>query len=201
MNSYSTISTPSEGLYKEKGSKFIAFAYPVVTEDEAKSQVKQIKKKHPKARHHCYAYRVGTDDTVFRANDDGEPSGTAGKPILGQIDSKELFNVIVIVVRYFGGTLLGASGLTRAYKSAAKDAISNAEIISKTVLEHYLLKFEYGKINAVMQILKREHVRVNKKVFGELCELTIAVDRKESSTVVATLNKIRNLSVDHLHSA
>ena len=118
---YQTIKSPSQGTYKDKGSKFLGYAYPAATKDQAKSCVELLKKEHPKARHHCYAFRIGLDDEIFRANDDGEPSGAAGRPILGQIDSKQLTNIIVVVVRYFGGTLLGTGGLVQSYKMSVLD--------------------------------------------------------------------------------
>ena len=130
---YQTIANPAEGFFKDRGSKFIAYAYPVDSESDWQERLAEVRQLHPKARHWCYAYRLGTDGNNFRANDDGEPSGTAGKPILGRIDSFELVNVMVVVVRYFGGTLLGASGLIHAYKEATADALKGAEIIEKTV--------------------------------------------------------------------
>ena len=132
-DTYKTIEKPSEGLFKDKGSKFISFAFPVDNEEEIKEIVQSIKKEHHSARHHCYAWRLGADQLLFRANDDGEPSSTAGKPILGQIQSFDLTNILIVVVRYFGGTLLGVSGLINAYRNAALDAINQAEIVEKLV--------------------------------------------------------------------
>ena len=142
-DTYYTISAPSEGLFKDRGSRFIALAYPVTTEKEIKEIQVSLRKKYHDARHHCYAYRLGYDKSVYRVNDDGEPSGTAGKPIFGQIQSKDLTNIFIVVIRYFGGTLLGVSGLINAYRSAAADAIEHAQIIQKTIMDLYEISFEY----------------------------------------------------------
>ncbi|MFT7606590.1 MAG: putative YigZ family protein, partial [Saprospiraceae bacterium] len=141
---YKTIVAPSIGEFKDRGSKFIAYAYPVYTEEEWQEHLNTVKKEHFKARHHCFAFRIGLDKNNFRANDDGEPSGTAGRPILGQIDSFELTNVFVVVVRYFGGTKLGVSGLINAYKNATIDAFQQATIIEKTVEDIYKISFHYA---------------------------------------------------------
>ena len=146
-DTYKTIEKPSEGLFKDKGSKFISLAFPVNSEEEIKEIVQSIKKEHHSARHHCYAWRLGADQLHFRANDDGEPSSTAGKPILGQIQSFDLTNILIVVVRYFGGTLLGVSGLINAYRSAALDAINQAEIVEKLVEKWLLVDFDYGAMN------------------------------------------------------
>ena len=138
---YKTLNSPSEGLYKEKGSKFLAFAFPVYDETEIRNLIAEIKKQYYDARHHCYAWQLGLDKSNFRANDDGEPSGTAGKPIYGQILSHQLTNVLIIVVRYFGGIKLGTGGLVAAYKTAAADAIAHSEIIDKTVQSYYQMFF------------------------------------------------------------
>ena len=142
-DSYLTIADPTEGLFKDKGSKFLAYAYPVDNEDEIKELVQHLKKEHYSARHHCYAWRLGADKTHFRANDDGEPSSTAGKPILGQIQRLDLTNILIVVVRYFGGTLLGVSGLINAYREAAVDALEHAEIVEKLVEEIFWVEFDY----------------------------------------------------------
>ena len=151
---YQTIAEVSSGIFKDKGSKFLAFAYPVQTEEEVKQIISSLKKEHHSARHHCYAWRMGTENIVYRTNDDGEPSSTAGKPILGQLLSFNLTNTMVVVVRYFGGTLLGVSGLINAYKNAAADALSNAKIIQKRIETTWALLFTYHEMQDVMNLIK-----------------------------------------------
>ena len=153
-DTYKTISSPAEGIYKEKGSKFLSFAIPVKTAEEIKEIIKEYRKQYYDARHVCYAYMLGAEHKDFRANDDGEPSGTAGRPILGQINSRELTDILVIVVRYFGGVLLGTGGLVVAYKEATADALNQAEIIEKTVDEVISVRFDYLLMNDVMRIIK-----------------------------------------------
>ncbi|MFA6704639.1 MAG: YigZ family protein, partial [Bacteroidales bacterium] len=153
-DTYLTIEEKSQGIYKEKGSKFIALAFPVSNEDNVKEIIKSIKKEYFDARHHCYAYIIGHDKSVFRMNDDGEPSSTGGKPIYGQLLSNNLTNILIVVVRYFGGIKLGVSGLINAYKKAALDSINNAKIIQKTLNEVYSISFEYTLMNRVMKVLK-----------------------------------------------
>lgn len=155
--SYQTIGSPASGLYKEKGSKFIAYAYPVSSEEEVKDHLEQLRKEHPKARHYCYAYRINTDGSLYRANDDGEPSATAGKPILGQLLSFEVTDTLIVVVRYFGGTKLGASGLIQAYKTAAHDALMQAEIVTRIVMTPFQIQFPYAVSGEIMQSLARIH--------------------------------------------
>ena len=154
MDTYLTISSPSEALYKDKGSKFYAFAYPVQTIEQIKEILAEKRKEYYDARHVCYAYRLGYERDVFRANDDGEPSGTAGRPILGQINSTNLTDILIIVVRYFGGTLLGTSGLIQAYKTSAAEAIAAATIEERIVEKTFVSKFGYQDLNAVMRIMK-----------------------------------------------
>src|SRR5574344_2074526 len=153
---YKTLKNQSNGIYKEKGSKFLAFAYPVYNEDEIKQIVNEKKREFYDARHCCYSWHLGLDANNFRANDDGEPSGTAGRPIHGQILSAGLTNILIVVVRYFGGIKLGTSGLINAYKAAAADAIANAEIIDKTVNNFYRISFSYEAMNDVMKVIKDE---------------------------------------------
>src|SRR6478735_5667128 len=155
MNHYKTIEKPSVDEYKDRGSKFLAYAFPMESADDFKKRLKQLKDEHPKAAHHCFAYRIGVDGNNFRSGDDGEPSGSAGKPILGQIDSKELTNVAVIVVRYFGGTLLGVPGLINAYKTSTSLALQLTPIVQKPVLELYELQFDYTLMNEVMMVVRR----------------------------------------------
>src|SRR5512141_1011073 len=155
MNHYYTIEKPSVAEFKDRGSKFLAYAFPIQTVDDFKKRLKELKEEHPKAVHHCFAYRIGTNRNNFRSSDDGEPSGSAGKPILGQIDSKELTNVAVIVVRYFGGTLLGVPGLINAYKTSTSLALQLTAIVQKPILIQYDLHFDYTLMNDVMIVVKR----------------------------------------------
>lgn len=182
-DSFKTIANKSEGYFKDKGSKFFAFAFPIKNEEEIKTILVQLKKEHHSARHHCYAWRLGTEEIIFRANDDGEPSFTAGKPILGQLQSFELTNILVVVVRYFGGTLLGTSGLINAYRTATADALRNAEIVTKIIEDQITLKFTYNEMNEVMQIIKQENLNVINTRFELNCELDFSVRRSETSRI------------------
>ncbi len=194
-DTFKTISIPSEGLYKEKGSKFIGYAYPVKSEAEVKDLVAKLKKEHHSARHHCYAFRLLPDKSVFRSNDDGEPSGTAGKPILGQILSNDLTNVLVVVVRYFGGTLLGVSGLIKAYKTAAAEAIANAEIITKTIDVRYEITCSYIQLNDVMRIIKQENIQVISQQSSENSVLIIELRKSMEERSVALFRKLDGIRV------
>src|SRR5690606_23190624 len=169
-DTYKTISAPAEGQFSDRGSKFIAYAYPLRDEVEVKELVAALKAAHPKARHHCWAYRLTPDRSVFRINDDGEPSGTAGRPILNSLLSADVTNVLVVVVRYFGGTLLGVPGLISAYKSAAQDALQAAEIVELTVNDIYRLTFSYVQLNEVMRVVKAENLDVLKQEFDNRSE-------------------------------
>lgn len=189
-DTYKTISARSEGIFKDKGSKFLAYAFPVESEEEIRELLAQVKKDHYSARHHCYAWRIGTKDPVYRANDDGEPSSTAGKPILGQLLSNEITNVLVIVVRYFGGTLLGTSGLINAYRTATADALQNARIETRTIEEHFKIQFNYPEMNRVMQVIKQENLKVVTTKFDLKCEVAITVRESEAEKVVDTFNKL-----------
>ena len=172
---YKTIDVAGEGIYSEKRSKFLAFAIPVQTLDDVKREVEFYQKKYYDARHVCYAYRLGERRELFRANDNGEPSGTAGKPILGQIDSRELTNVLVIVVRYFGGIKLGTSGLIVAYKAAAAEALDATEHIEKTINDEILLKFSYPLLNDVLRIVKEENPRIVEQIFDNECIVKLSI--------------------------
>ena len=176
-DTYHTIAAESFGEFKDRGSKFLAYAFPVESKPEIEEAQEKVRKMHPKARHHCYAYRLGLDGNNFRANDDGEPSGTAGRPILGQLDSAGVTNTLVIVVRYFGGTLLGASGLINAYKNSAAEALSAAAIIEKIVEEKYTLSFDYAHMSKVMNAVSKEPFRIVEQRFTESAELDIALRR------------------------
>ena len=174
-DSYKSIAAPSRGLYKDKGSKFLAFAYPVSSQDEVKDIVASLKKEYFDARHHCYAYRLGLNGDDWRANDDGEPSSTAGRPILGQILSAGLSDILIVVVRYFGGILLGTSGLIVAYKSAAADAIANSHITDKVATEIFEIRFDYLQMNDVMKVLKDLQIAPMEQSFDERCMIAAAV--------------------------
>lgn len=179
-DTFKTIESASFGEFKDKGSKFLAYTTPLSTKADFPLFLEKIKKEHPKARHHCFAWRLGLDKNRYRANDDGEPSGTAGRPILGQIDSFELTNVGVIVVRYFGGTLLGTSGLIAAYKEATIEALKAATIVEKIVENTYSVEFGYDKMPDVMNAVKRLNINVLKQVFEESGTLIIAIRQSEA---------------------
>lgn len=174
-DTFRSIAGPSEGLFKDNGSRFISRAYPVETEDEIKDIVTSLKKEYHDARHHCFAYRLGYKRDIFRANDDGEPSSSAGRPILGQIDSMELSDVLVVVIRYFGGIKLGIPGLIRAYKSATADALANAGIIRKTATKRFRLTFGYMEMNSVMKVMKELGLAAHSQDFGMTCRIETSV--------------------------
>ena len=199
-DTYQTILGESTGEYREKGSKFFAYAYPVYSEKEWQARLEEVKQIHPKARHFCFAYRLGLDGNQFRANDDGEPSGSAGRPILGQIDSFNLVNVIVIVVRYFGGTKLGVSGLIHAYKVSTADAFENASIIKKTVEDIYQLTFEYALMSEVMNAVKKLALEVIVKDFGNIGRLEIAIRQSEVEEMLPSLKaKVAKVRIEEIH--
>jgi uncharacterized YigZ family protein len=195
IDKYLTISSFSEGLYKEKGSRFIAFAYPVCSETEVKQYLQELKKKYYDARHHCYAYRLGVTGESWRATDDGEPSGSAGKPILGQLLSNNLTNIVVFVVRYFGGVKLGVPGLINAYRSATADSIQNAEIIEEEDRAGFSVEFGYPVMNDVMKIIKDEHPEVVKQEFDMICRIELQIRRNMSEMLKNKLLKIESVSV------
>lgn len=198
-DTYFTISGASEGLFKNKGSRFLAFAFPVQDENEVKDHVQFLKKQYHNARHHCYAYRIGVEEPyLFRMNDDGEPSGTAGKPIFGQILSKQLTNILIVVVRYFGGTLLGTSGLIQAYKAAAEDALLNSTIMQNVVKEKLHLQFGYQEMNAVMRVVKEESVEITQQDFQEECKMDVLVPRKLKDAVLRRLILIEKLNISEI---
>ena len=179
---YRSIEAPAEGLFKDNGSRFIALAYPVESEDRVKEIVAGLRKQYHDARHHSYAYRIGHDGSVFRSSDDGEPSGSAGRPILGQIDSAGLSDVLVVVVRYFGGIKLGIPGLIRAYKSSTADALANARVIDKVAGTVYRLGFDYMAMNGVQKVLKDMGLQQEQQDFGESCSLVTRVRLSEDAT-------------------
>ena len=174
-DTYKSIAAPSKGIYKELGSKFLAFAFPVETEEEIKTILADVRKEYFDARHHCYAWRLGLNGEPFRMNDDGEPSSTAGRPILGQLLSQELSDILVVVVRYFGGVKLGVPGLIRAYKTATQDALAGATIIEKVAGEHFTLQFDYLRMNDVMKVLKDMGITPLKQEFDLSCTMEVRV--------------------------
>ena len=194
-DTYKTISDPSEGIYTEKRSKFIAIALPVRSLDEIKAHLETYQKKYYDARHVCYAYMLGAASKDFRANDNGEPSGTAGKPILGQINSNELTDILIIVVRYFGGIKLGTSGLIVAYKAAAAEAIAAATIIEKTVDEEVTVMFEYPFMNDIMRIVKEEEPEILNQSYDMDCSMTLRIRRSMMAKLRARLEKVETARI------
>ena len=174
-DTYKTISSPTTAEFKDRGSKFIAYAFPTKNTEEIEQALDQVKKEHPKARHHCYAYRLGLDQNNFRANDDGEPSGTAGRPILGQIDSFELTDVFIVVIRYFGGTLLGTSGLINAYKLSAQYALNEAKVEEKIVEAIFKINFDYSIMSDVMNAVKKLNLNILEQHFEEIAFIKIGI--------------------------
>jgi uncharacterized YigZ family protein len=193
---YKTIKSPSEGLFKDKGSKFLAFAYPFEDENDLKKYIEPLQKEHFKAVHFCYAYRLGIDRNNFRINDDGEPSGSAGRPILNVLLSKDITNALIVVVRYWGGTLLGVPGLINAYKSATEEALANAEIIEKTVNEIYQITFSYMQMNDVMKIVKDFDLRIINQQFDNQCVMELEFRKNLVPQILGRLEKIDEITVD-----
>lgn len=199
-DTYLTIEEPSEGLFKDKGSKFIAYAYPFKEECALKDIVANLKAQHPKARHHCWAYRLTPDRSVFRLNDDGEPSGTAGRPILNTLLSRNITNVLVVVVRYFGGTLLGVPGLINAYKMATQEALQAAKVVEKTVNDVYRITFDYVQMNEVMRLVKEENLPIVKQEFDNNCVMDVEVRKLLVNQVVQKLDKLNGVQYAYLHT-
>lgn len=190
---YKTIDQPAVAEYKDRGSKFLAFANPIVTADDFKKQLFLLKKEHPKAAHHCFAYRIGTDGNSFRVSDDGEPAGSAGKPILGQIDSKEVTNISVIVVRYFGGSLLGVPGLINAYKTVTSLVLQVTPIVQKQIEEAYIIHFDYTQINDVMMVLKQCSCTVITQEMQLFCNITTGIPKSRLTEVLYRLKEFQNV--------
>jgi uncharacterized YigZ family protein len=195
MNHYFTIEKPSVAEFKDRGSKFLAYAFPISTVDDFKKRVKELKEGHPKAAHHCFAYRLGMDKNNFRSSDDGEPSGSAGKPILGQIDSRDLTNIAVVIVRYFGGTLLGVPGLINAYKTSASLALQLTAIVQKPVLIRYDLHFDYTLINDVMMVVKRFGCVVLQNEMQLFCRMVIGIPKENLDLCLDKLDDLHGLEV------
>jgi uncharacterized YigZ family protein len=192
---YYTIERPAIAEYKDRGSKFIGYAFPVTNANEFKLHLNFLKQEHPKANHHCFAYRLGLDENVYRVSDDGEPAGTAGKPILGQIDSKSLTNTLIIVVRYFGGTLLGVPGLINAYKMTASLALQLTHVIQKPVEILYELQFDYTRMNEVMMIIKQYNCRVIHNETQLFCLMKLAIPRNRETEVLYKLNELQHVGI------
>lgn len=197
-DSYLTIEKPTEIIYKDKGSKFITYAYPVFNEKHIKEILIELKKEHHTANHHCYAYRLGADKQNYRANDDGEPNNTAGKPILGQIQSSDLTDILVVVVRYFGGTLLGVSGLINAYKTSAQEVIKACSIIEKKIMFRYVVSFSFEQINDVMKVLKQSDTKINSQKFDANCLIEFTIRKSCSEACEVKLKKIDGVKLDFL---
>lgn len=194
QDSFLTISSPSEGLYKEKGSKFIALAFPVESVDEVKESLEALRKKYYDARHHCYAYVLGHAADEVRANDDGEPNHSAGDPILGQIKSKNLTNTLVVVIRYFGGTKLGVSGLITAYKTAAAEALDANQIIQKDITENITLRFPYDEMNEVMKLVKDLDLKIKRQDYDSLCVMHLEVIISQMGNLKEKITLLNDLS-------
>ena len=192
---YKTITQPSSAEFKDRGSKFFAFAFPIETVKEFKKHQQQLKKEHPKAVHCCFAYRIGLDGNNFRSSDDGEPSGSAGKPILGQIDSKEITNVAVLVVRYWGGTLLGVPGLINAYKTATSLALQVTPIVQKQVELKYKILFDYTQMNEVMMVIKQYNCTVIEQEMQLFCNIITGVPTNRKEEVLYKLNELRAVEI------
>jgi len=199
-DSYKTIKSVSEGIYKEKGSKFIAFAYPVFQKEEIKAIIEKTRKAHHNAKHHCFAYILGSKGDTWRVNDDGEPSGTGGRPILGQIRSLNLTNTLIVVSRYFGGTLLGVSGLSNAYKSAAMSALDNVEITDHIIQEFYEIEFPYSAMNDVMMVIKEENITQSKQSFDLECRIMLNFRSSAKESILGRLSRITGLNYRFISS-
>lgn len=192
---YRTIASPAEGLHKAKGSKFIALAIPVTSEEAIKSHLTALRKKYHDARHHCYAWRLGSDLDRYRVNDDGEPSGSAGKPIFGQIESRGLTQILVVVIRYFGGTLLGVGGLIQAYRTAASDALDRAKLVEKEVQARLRLRFSYAQMNEVMKVIKEYQLELEEQQFELECSVILKTWIRKEHEVIRKLKNIGGCEV------
>jgi uncharacterized YigZ family protein len=192
---YYTVERMATAEFKDRGSRFIAYACPVKTSDDFKATLNEIKKGHPKATHYCFAYRIGLDGNQFRVSDDGEPSGSAGRPILGQIDSKALVNVLVVVVRYFGGTLLGVAGLIHAYRSAAALALQLTPRMEKQVEQEFRIHFDYTQMNEVMMVVRQYNCRIIRQDIQLFCDMVLAIPRNRVAEVHYKLQEMRNIEI------
>jgi len=195
-DTYKTIANPSaEILFKEKSSKFFGYAFPIESEEDIKPIIESLRKQHPNARHYCYAYQIGTDTIAYRANDDGEPSNTAGMPIYGQIQSFELTNIIVVVVRFFGGIKLGVGGLISAYRTAAQLTLESSDIIEKTIDVFYMISFDYKNINKVMRVVKEKNIEIISQKMEMSCEIEIATRKKNAKMIFDLFNSMFEVEI------
>jgi uncharacterized YigZ family protein len=194
-DTYQTVERPATGQFRDRGSKFLAFAYPVASDAEVKPILTRLKAEHPKANHYCWAMRLTPDRSVFRVNDDGEPAGTAGRPILNILLSRDITNVLVVVIRYFGGILLGVPGLINAYKTATEDAIMHANVISKTTNDIYIIEFSYPQMNEVMKVLKEENVDILSQTSDTGCTVTMAIRKTKVNQVTAKLDNLHEVTL------
>ena len=199
-DSYKTIAKPSKGIFKDRGSKFLAFAYPVISEEEIKKILIKLKKDYYDARHLCFAYRLGVDKKIYRTNDDGEPSNSAGQPIFGQIKSKNLTNLLIVVIRYFGSALLGKRGLINAYSSATADALKNAVICFKTVNNVYEISFDHKVMNDVMRVIKEEKLKPVNQQFELNCSITISIRQSLVDRILKRLRKINTVEIQLINN-
>lgn len=200
-DTYKTIDAPAEGVFRDRGSKFLGYAYPVLAEDEVKGILANLRAEHGKARHFCWALRLSPDRSIFRIQDDGEPSGTAGRPILNTMLSADITNVLIVVVRYFGGTLLGVPGLINAYKTAAAEAITVAHIVEKTVNDIYELQFDYLLMNDVMKLIKEERLQVLSQDFDNSCSIKVEIRKSSLNTILGKIEKIEGVKLKYLFTA
>jgi uncharacterized YigZ family protein len=200
-DTYKCITTPdTESLFKDRGSKFIGYAFYVENEDDIKERISEVKKIHYSARHHCYAYRIGSEEIKFRANDDGEPSHSAGDPILGQIIAKDLTNVLVVVVRYFGGIKLGVGGLIQAYKAAAKEILDECKIETRTINKLFSVTLEYTELNQIMRFVKENNLNIVEQKMEMNCEIILSIRLKDADTIFDKLSKMHKLKTKILES-
>jgi uncharacterized YigZ family protein len=198
-DTYLTVEEPSqEVLFKEKNSKFFGYVFPVSTEEEVKKYIDQLKKQHFSARHWCYAYQIGTSTVQYRVNDDGEPNNSAGMPIYGQIQSFGVTNVLIVVVRYFGGVKLGVGGLITAYKTASQMALEVAPILEKTINVHYIVRFDYKNMNKVMRILKEKNLNIVQQKMDESCQIEFSIRKKNAKSVFDVFDNIFEVSIKEI---
>lgn len=198
IDSYKTIKCPSEGYYKDRGSKFYGYAYPISSEEELKIKIEELKKEHHTARHYCYAYRFRENYSVYRVNDDGEPTNAAGKPILGQIDAKYLTNIALVVVRYFGGIKLGVGGMMTAYKEAALNTLNNAEIIECTINDLFKVNFGYTEMNTVMRFIKDLSADIVKQKFEKYCIIYFTIRQKNAKRAIEKFSGLKNITINQV---
>lgn len=199
-DTYRTIEKPTESIFRDRGSKFLGYAYPINSENDIKAIVARLKTEHPKANHHCWAMRLSIDRSVFRVNDDGEPAGTAGRPILNTLLSRDLTNIVVVVVRYFGGTLLGVPGLINAYKVATEEALKQAAVIIKTVNDIYTITFDYLQMNDVMRIVKDDNLTILHQQFDNSCTVQVSVRKTQVEQTIMKMNKLDGVNVKYDYS-